>query len=79
MAAATTIDERTPAYRIGRLRTAYAILVCTREPKACGCGARHDGTGWAGLPLVGWNDDGVEVLELRNCPCGSTLAVEVPA
>ena len=40
---------------------------------ACACGKKHV---WESLPLVGtqtmpWG----EVLELRNCPCGSTLSI----
>lgn len=53
--------------------------------KRCSCGRRYDEAGWAALPLVGRityeHDDGQEsareTLEHRNCPCGSTMAVEV--
>lgn len=32
---------------------------------------------WAALPLIGFQDFGDgEPLELRNCACGSTLAIE---
>jgi len=50
--------------------------------KVCGCGREHDAASWSDLPLVGFMDldaDGDERLELRNCPCGSTVAVELPA
>ncbi len=30
---------------------------------------------WSALPLCGPQDDGVECLELRNCHCGTTLAI----
>jgi hypothetical protein len=46
----------------------------TSETKRCGCGRVHDAAAWAGLEPVGTWDDGVEVLELRNCACGSSLA-----
>jgi hypothetical protein len=38
--------------------------------------------GWRDLPLVGVqvtkDEQGTYRLEMRNCPCGSTLAIEVP-
>lgn len=49
--------------------------------KRCGCGAAYDAAAWRTLAFVGWQvfpRDGElpEVrLELRNCPCGSTLAL----
>jgi hypothetical protein len=47
-------------------------------PKVCGCcGAEHDAYAWSRLPLVGVMTDAVESIELRNCRCNSTLAVEV--
>lgn len=36
---------------------------------------------WNALPLVGWMNGGCPrgvVLEMRNCKCGSTLAIERP-
>lgn len=47
-------------------------------PKTCACGRTYTAAEWAELRLVG-----VQVvpdwcsLELRDCECGSTLAVEV--
>ena len=32
---------------------------------------------WAALPLRGFQEIGDQRLELRNCPCGSTLAIEL--
>jgi hypothetical protein len=46
-------------------------------PKRCGCGLTHDAAAWSCLPYVGVQRDEFEALELRNCPCGSTLAIEV--
>lgn len=41
----------------------------------CGCGAEHAAEGWARLQYVGEINDGVERLELRNCRCGSSIAI----
>jgi hypothetical protein len=43
--------------------------------KACGCGRTHSLAAWIALPLVGHQKDDVEDLELKDCQCGSTLAV----
>lgn len=54
----------------------HQAKVCTK------CGKRYDARAWTELPLVGRqavdaDDQGpAYVLELRNCRCGSTLAVE---
>ena len=45
--------------------------------KRCGCGQRYDAHGWKLLPKVGRQRDWVSELELRNCPCGTTLCVVV--
>lgn len=45
--------------------------------KPCGCGLVHDHAAWSALPYVGDMHDEDVVLELRNCRCGSTLAIEV--
>ena len=46
-------------------------------PKQCGCGLSHDAAAWRALPFVGFMLDEAETIELRNCACGSTLAIEV--
>lgn len=44
--------------------------------KECSCGATHTLGEWVKLPLVGHCEDGGGgTLELRNCRCGSTIAV----
>lgn len=47
----------------------------TPEPKRCGCGREHDAAAWRALPFVGVQDDVDCRFELRNCVCGSTIAV----
>ena len=43
----------------------------------CPCGRTYSLPDWNALPLVGHQRDEVEVLELRNCWCGSTRSVPV--
>jgi hypothetical protein len=45
--------------------------------KRCGCGRCFTRAQWRELQYVGAQADDVETLELRNCPCGSTIAVVV--
>jgi len=49
--------------------------------KACGCGRVHDlrdPEAWTALPYVGLMEDGDGGwIALRNCPCRSTLAVDL--
>lgn len=51
--------------------------------KACSCGRVYSPAEWLKLPLVGIQtfegDDAPPALELRNCICKSTMAVEVPS
>lgn len=48
--------------------------------KTCGCGREYTAAGWQALPIKGYllteDDEGQYELEMRNCPCGSTIAVE---
>jgi hypothetical protein len=47
-------------------------------PKRCRtCGVVHSRAGWSALPLHSFQTDDVVKLEQRDCPCGSTLVVEV--
>jgi hypothetical protein len=59
----------------------FATTLPAPPPVAeCPCGRCFDALEWAALPFVGVQEcDGVVALELRNCPCESTRAVEVPA
>lgn len=55
------------------------ILACVLNEdvhKVCACGRTFTAAQWATLEMVGRMLD-VETLELRNCPCGSTLAMVV--
>lgn len=53
-----------------------------RDPvvSECGCGLKYTASGWAKLKLLGIQrlDPQDPALELRNCSCGSTLAIELP-
>ena len=52
-------------------------------PKKCGCGLTHGAAEWRKLNYVSRMavpadaEGPAQTLELRNCACGSTLAVEV--
>ncbi|MEQ9323888.1 MAG: hypothetical protein RIF41_32285 [Polyangiaceae bacterium] len=60
-------------------------VLLTDWRKVCACGRAHNWHQWCRLERVGLTvhdyDDGqqpsVEVLEYRNCPCRSTLAVDL--
>lgn len=53
--------------------------------KVCSCGNEYDLGSWMALPIVGTQfvpagdgpDEPEYWLELRDCPCGSTLAIEL--
>ena len=48
--------------------------------KTCKCGRQFTANDWLDLAFVGLMDshNDYEMLALRNCPCRSTLATEVP-
>ena len=56
--------------------TAY-VAPLDAPVKACGCGRSYSREQWGALDYAGTQDDGSEVVELRNCTCGSTLGVVV--
>jgi hypothetical protein len=65
------IDREVDRYR-SATHYKYATL------KRCACGATYTRKQWRDLPRVGEQyGNGNAVLELRNCKCGSTLAVEI--
>lgn len=44
--------------------------------KRCQCCDRlHSPADWRALPLVGHQDFDGDEMELRNCPCGTTLVI----
>jgi hypothetical protein len=43
--------------------------------KVCACGRSYTAEGWQKLKLCGVSKNPVEVLVLRHCPCGSTIAI----
>ena len=57
-----------------QLRTSAKIVV-----RVCSmCGTRHTYSTWAKLRFLGYQDDGNgECIELRNCTCGSTIAIDL--
>jgi hypothetical protein len=67
--------------RFFQLRSFEKARVLRREfPKRCTkCFHLYTFKQWHRLPYVGLMEDEEcgEVLELRNCPCGTTLAIEL--
>lgn len=57
--------------------TVLATVLDQDVHKACGCGRTYTAHEWSLLESVGRMSDEVETLELRNCPCGSTIATVV--
>lgn len=53
------------------------MVTQTKPHKTCTCcGTNYDSHGWKSLPsLPDWHIESL-ILELRNCACGSTIAVE---
>lgn len=47
-------------------------------PKRCKCGRSFDALAWAELPYIGEIPEERAPIEMRNCACGSTIAVELP-
>ena len=45
--------------------------------KTCGCGRSYPRAGWEVLERLGVCGCFLERLELRNCLCGSTIAIDV--
>ena len=45
--------------------------------KVCSCGLHHTRHDWEDLETPGLWDLGDEVFDLRNCMCGSTMALPV--
>jgi len=45
--------------------------------KVCGCGRTFSAHEWSLLHCLGSMVDEEGTIELRNCPCGSTIAVEI--
>lgn len=55
------------------------MMIAFDNPKRCACGASYNAAGWADLKYKGrMRQKDAPTLELRDCVCGSTLAVEVP-
>ena len=57
--------------------TILATVLSEDVHKQCGCGRMFTAHEWSLLESVGRMSDNVETIELRNCPCGSTIATVV--
>ena len=54
---------------------ASAVVVPTRSAVVvCSCGRPYSESAWQALPWCGDQPDGELVLEMRDCPCGSTIS-----
>lgn len=70
----------------GAVLSSSTIATARTEPpvKACACGLQFSVDAWRALRLVGIQEIPADAhgpeerLELRDCPCGSTIAVELP-
>lgn len=64
---------------LGDLKTAYSQAVQAYKRCPC-CGREHSREDFAALPLVGEqrseDDEARYLTTMRNCACGSTIAVE---
>lgn len=80
MTPAEQLAETLPPMPAGDVDTVIAVVLAAdlAPVKACRCGRTFALCEWRDLRLVGFMDDGVDVLELRDCPCGSTIAIEAP-
>jgi len=57
----------------------HDILMVARTIKSCGCGRIFTREQWDQLEqLSDWLFTAGPIFEVRNCPCGSTLIVDVP-
>lgn len=64
-----------------RFDRAYRDFLGARAtaPQACTCCERtYTRADWEALSFVGNQEGGERMLQLRNCPCGTTLSIEVP-
>ncbi len=48
--------------------------------KSCRCGRQFTAHDWLDIKPKGLMDSGEDtsILDLRNCPCGSTIGLEIP-
>ena len=71
--AEVTRFENRPAETSRRRRKPGVVATCS-------CGTAYTGRTWAKLRWVGKQPQGPDdpPIELRNCPCGSSIGAEVP-
>ena len=82
MVAAGYSQKRAVAAALRNARaTGLHGLGASTFPKRCACGKSYDRAAWSLLPFPkrgGHTDfDETTTLEMRNCACGSTMAIEV--
>lgn len=72
--------DLTPRERVQKTNEFIATRDLLEVVRRCGCGREHTRPGWCALDFVGYQP-GAEgrVLEMRNCLCGSTITIDVPA
>lgn len=74
-------DDADHLFALGNRLDAAAdrIELATTGKRCMCCGAVYTTIEWLALPLVGVKAFGPDVLEYRNCTCGSTLTIHVTA
>lgn len=45
--------------------------------KKCGCGKSYGAYAWLSLKRAGVIDDGEDLIEIRQCSCGSTIGYKI--
>lgn len=46
-------------------------------PKTCACGRTYSVEEWRDIVRLGILNDGVELTEMKNCACGSTMGMAI--
>jgi hypothetical protein len=55
----------------------HRLGLVDKWPKRCSCGRSYTEHEWALLKFIGTMVDDDTSLELRDCPCGSTIGQEI--
>ncbi|MBV9311531.1 MAG: hypothetical protein JOZ73_11900 [Solirubrobacterales bacterium] len=66
------------SYAEARAAFEQILAGLAKQAKKCSCGRAHSRAEWFGLEYLGPMElDEEHDVELRNCPCGSTIALPV--